>query len=74
MICNRIIFSSKLSRVFYWIFTTIANIFKPSYNGWATRGSRQLGTYKDINPYDNIDQDYYCEGSINSQKYISNKS
>jgi FkbM family methyltransferase len=30
----------------YWLFITIANIFKPSYNGWASRSDRHLGSYK----------------------------
>ena len=39
-----------------------------------TGGYRQLGTYKDIKPYEtDIDLDYICEVPINTQKYIRNK-
>jgi len=41
-----ILINSKYFNFLYWFFLTLSNLFKPSYNGWANRTERQLGTYK----------------------------
>ena len=45
-----ILINSKYFSLLYWFFLTLSNFFKPSYNGWANRNERQLGTYK-IGPF-----------------------